>query len=1052
MPKLEDIERFKVTLNSLGGEPDILKEKGEEIEDPGLPEESVLSDLSDLFEGSGEEKASVESEVEAEGPTEEEITERERETFEEGVEGFEMPEDIGSDLSSEIEGEKEEEESLVNEELPDLDFDSLFGEETETSKEEKTEAEGVTGEEEGIGEPGDEFIEEAFGDIMGEELSVSEEPEVSEKTEEVEGEVAETAPEEKIEEEEFNLDSLELPDFESEFAEEGEGEIGAEKEEGKAEGGVEVGGEDEFSFSEEAVSEEPFSESGESVSEEETAGEAESEESFDFDIEGLGADEFEGSFETPEAEGGVGSTEEERGGEEEKPIEGGIPEEEMGFGDEFEEGIEGGEEDFVLDEFSLPDFGDEEEEEKKEGIPGLDETLKGLGPELGEEIVPSELVEGEEAEEGEGEEEIKITEEQFGRFKKTLNSLPINLKVAVEELITSGKAKGEKLKRLINILVAGASAKEIARLVSDITGKKIKIPRAYEKKAGIQFEEERKSFAYAFRENILPVAISVFLTLAILGVFSFLGYWFVYRPVHAISLYKKGYAYIEKDEYRDANKNFDAARKIWNLKSWYYKYAEGYIEKDQYLLAEEKYEQLKRNFPGDKKGLLSYARLESKYLANYEKADTLLNEILDKDNADYDALLAKGDNFMEWAKEDPAKYEKARFNYALILQNYGDVREVLFRMLRYFVRTDQEVEAERLFKILDSDKKGKVDPEAYAELAGYFIDKGRHDSKKLELVPDILDRAMDEKMDMPEIHYQWARFYREVEKPSEEMKALNYVLYLLKDKTPLSADILKMKVDSYNRLGEIYYRKKEIINAEENFQRAVNLAENSLKRRILKPNKMFGSAFNNLGNIYYYVDNDLNKARIFFNKALENKYVTPALNYKLGYIDYAQKRYKDALLKFASVGVDLPRNWNVLFAMSNTLYLREDYSGAQGYYLDLLEKLENKRDKIQFLQPQTNPDHLALIKYFIRVYNNLGVTLYRLSLQTGDRKKFSEGLVNLTHSAEYYDILTRNQITMERSAAKGLSYLNMNGLLHPNLKYEPQIYWRIPKDPSQLNF
>lgn len=141
-----------------------------------------------------------------------------------------------------------------------------------------------------------------------------------------------------------------------------------------------------------------------------------------------------------------------------------------------------------------------------------------------------------------------------------------------------------------------------------------------------------------------------------------------------------------------------------------------------------------------------------------------------------------------------------------------------------------------------------------------------------------------------------------------------------------------------------------------------------------------------------------------------------------------------------------------MYAMGNALFLREDYSGAEGYYLGLLEKLENKKDAIQFLQPRTNPEHLALIKYLIRVYNNLGVTLYRLSLRTGDKKRFSEGLVDLTHSTEYYDILTRNQLTMERSAAKSLAYLNMNGLLHPQSGFVPQIYWRIPKDPSQLSF
>ncbi len=948
MPKLEDIERFKVTLNSLGGEPDILRERGEEIEDPGLPEESMLSELSDLFE----------SPVKEEGEGKEEIS-AERENFVgESLDETSAEITPGEESFEEGEGEPEIDE------LPDLDFESLFGEE------------------EGEGVEGEEGIEE--------QEEKEKEKREEEKEPEEEGSKAE-AIEEGEESFDFDMEEFEGADFESALGDiEGLGEIESSKE---------LGEQEEETEGEEA-------QVPESVKPETTESQPESQEEMGFSLE----EQFE-----------------EVGGE--------------------------GEEDFVLDEFTLPEFGGfEEEEEKKEEIPGVDETLKGLGAELGEGLAPGEIgVEIPEGEE-EAEEAIQITKEQFDRFKKTLNSLPINLKVAVEELITSGKAKGEKLKRLINILVAGASPKEIAALVSDITGKRIRIPRVYERRAGIQFEEEKKTFAYAFRENILPVAISVFLTLAILSIFSFLGYWFVYRPIHAISLYKRGYAYIEKNEYKIANKDFNAARKIWNLKSWYYKYADGYIAKNQYILAEEKYEQLLKSFPGDKKGLLDYARLESKYLANYEKADKLLDKILDEKDNDYDALLAKGDNYMEWAKEDPSKYEKARFNYALILQTYGDIRVVLFRMLRYFIRTDQEGEAERLFRILDADKRGSVDPETYAELAGYLIDKGKRDPRKLELVPDILDRAMKEAMKMPEIHYQWARYYQQVEKPGEEMKALKYVLYLLKDRRPVTSAILKMKIDSYNRLGEIYYDRKQIITAEENFQKAVSLAEDSLKRRILKPNKLFGSAFNNLGNIYYYVDDNLDEAEIFFKKAEVNFYKNPTVDYKLGYINYMKKKYRDALLRFAGVGVELPNNWNTMYAMGNALFLREDYSAAQGYYLDLLEKLQNKKNEIQFLQPRTNPEHLALIRYLIRVYNNLGVTLYKLSLRTGDKKRFSEGLVDLTHSSEYYDILTRNQLTMERSAAKSLSYLNMNGLLHPQSGFEPQIYWRIPKDPSQLNF
>jgi hypothetical protein len=50
MPSLQEIERFKGILNSLGSEPEVLAERGEAIEDLPPPDAGP-PDLSDLFAG-----------------------------------------------------------------------------------------------------------------------------------------------------------------------------------------------------------------------------------------------------------------------------------------------------------------------------------------------------------------------------------------------------------------------------------------------------------------------------------------------------------------------------------------------------------------------------------------------------------------------------------------------------------------------------------------------------------------------------------------------------------------------------------------------------------------------------------------------------------------------------------------------------------------------------------------------------------------------------------------------------------------------------------------
>ncbi|MBN1697213.1 MAG: hypothetical protein JW881_06850, partial [Spirochaetales bacterium] len=50
MPKMDDINRFKATLKSLGSEPQILMERAEPSEEVPVPENVLPSDLSELLD------------------------------------------------------------------------------------------------------------------------------------------------------------------------------------------------------------------------------------------------------------------------------------------------------------------------------------------------------------------------------------------------------------------------------------------------------------------------------------------------------------------------------------------------------------------------------------------------------------------------------------------------------------------------------------------------------------------------------------------------------------------------------------------------------------------------------------------------------------------------------------------------------------------------------------------------------------------------------------------------------------------------------------------
>jgi len=210
--------------------------------------------------------------------------------------------------------------------------------------------------------------------------------------------------------------------------------------------------------------------------------------------------------------------------------------------------------------------------------------------------------------------------------------------------------------------------------------------------------------------------------------------------------------------------------------------------------------------------------------------------------------------------------------------------------------------------------------------------------------------------------------------------------------------------------------------------------------------------YKNYGDLFYYISHDLEPALDLYLKAEANRFKSPELDYKLGYIHYTADRYEDSLLRFSKVVDQRPTNPNALYALANSLYLRGYYSSAQGYYLRLLNLLESREEGIPFLQIYENPEHQALAEYIMKVYNNLGVTLKQLADRSRDPEKESKALVDMTFSSERFDQLSRDPETAERGLTKNLAYLNQRGVLYPSSEFQLQVYTRLPIDLEASRF
>ncbi|MDR0303055.1 MAG: tetratricopeptide repeat protein [Treponema sp.] len=717
---------------------------------------------------------------------------------------------------------------------------------------------------------------------------------------------------------------------------------------------------------------------------------------------------------------------------------------------------------FTDDDFALPGL-DEIFEKSKLDLTPQPKPKKGFFRRRKAEVI--------EEPESEDTDEIQLSQADVDKLLATLRSYPLNLRVACEELIAEQVILPQQLSKLIRYLIRGAHVKEMAELAGEILGKEIVIPKSYEKSTGEAWEAEKSSFAYIFVHNFLPVLRVVALAAALLVSTIFLGYKFIYLPVKAESLYKRGYERIDAGEYQRANELFQEASNLHRKKKWFYTYAEGFRDQRRYLLAENKYDELLRFYPRDKKGILDYAGLETYYLLNYEKANRILqHELLDYAPNDFDGLLASGDNFLAWADSDPTKfydkYEDARFAYARILQG-GWTGPVLERMMLYFIRTDNLKETLNLRAWFENNrKKYKLSTPSLAELGGYLLDKQLEPAKgvrdpyieSIESVRNLLLQAVREDQYLPEPHYHLARYYKSLGNTYEERLTLENAIRAFDLAKRESVRRRLNRVDTHYRYANLLVNSKEFFRAEEQYVRGIELYEDFVSRNLISPSAQLGQLYAGVGDLEYFVKSgNIQAALNNYHTAEKYGWSPPEIQYRMGAAYYQQEKWGNALDYLFKAAAELPLNRRILFALGNTAYKRGDYFAAQGYYSRLLDILENQRVRLPVLLPNDNPQFLELGERLMMARNNAGVVYEALAKQTGNREYRSRALSLYADSARAWDSITRNPEFMTRMSvgdtpgAPGinLGYLNANNALHPSPSFNPEIFIRIDKDVSE---
>ena len=714
----------------------------------------------------------------------------------------------------------------------------------------------------------------------------------------------------------------------------------------------------------------------------------------------------------------------------------------------------GNNDDFAMEgEFEIPGFSDvtTAKEEKKTKI-NLASSKDAKGKKGKKELDEPDF---NEAEEAENLPPNTLSDSQYKKFLKNLSEYPLNVRLAFEDLIVQDEFTDDAEFEVIEKILNKAPARQVASMLEKMLDTSIPVPRDFEHRTAEEYEAYKKSLSYQLRNKIIPgLIVGVAVLLVGWGIFNFSKNC-IYKPLKANKLYKQGYALLQADEYPQSEMRFEEAVSYRISKKWFFNYARGYREHKQYQRAGAMYQRILNYFKHNKAAGLEYADMELNDLANYEKAEEIVRrQVLDYHINDADGILKLGDIFLEWGTEkDPAKLENAREQYATLIQLYKANDLYLSRMMRYFIRTDNLRNVIQMQKTFEPREKSLCSDD-WAELSGYLLDKyygplapsEEYLRYEIEGLRGLLLRAVKTGPSNPIAYYNLAKYFiNSGENGSVENTLQNAIECFNTVPSMKKRDIYKY-IDSYRLLGEHYIETTDYLQAQEQFAEGISLYTTERDNAGFEGTPEIGKLYEDMANIKYSVSGDYDEALQNYKYSVELGNDSPSIRYRIGYIQYKNKNYAEALGSFMKSGDGNVKERNLLLAMANTLSLRGDDYAAQGYYNQLIDNLDSEIAKRGMVFPQASVKDYDVVNTYLSAANNYGVTLYRLAKRTGNSNLNAQAIVQFQQSLRAWDALTRNQDTLVRLPGSNLAEQNIQYITHPMPEFEPAIYTDIAKN------
>ena len=484
---------------------------------------------------------------------------------------------------------------------------------------------------------------------------------------------------------------------------------------------------------------------------------------------------------------------------------------------------------------------------------------------------------------------LNLTEKQFQKFIENLNTFPLRLKLEIEKNIINDNADESFIGSLIRSVSDGSSPQSVSKNIKRNTGVLIDVPKGYKKLTSSEYEEILSSFPTRFRKELWPVLrLITLISMAFLGL-SLLGFKFIFKPIYADYLYKKGIEYIADNKYLNSEEEFTYAYGFYPDNSQFEKYANAYLKKNKFKKAYNKYIELLGKLgadepigkyelaydPEDKQGIISFATfLSNNYMLdnyeNYDLAQSYLKRILRKNREDYDALIASANVFLSHGdsiripeSNKEFTYDKAkekRFNEQIAQKireknnQYENLRKTLSTInpmdadnrarqlgLRYYIRKDEYTKLKYLEnELLSTVKPDEIDSVTFLELIEYLISKNKVED--LTNIFSLLNKLEEAKGESLQLYFYKSKYFKLIEDYKKERAYLTKTISLLENEKKLKSlneKELKMEIESIYRLGELDMKASRFQNAKSEFLRAIKLYETELEFNRIERNIIF---------------------------------------------------------------------------------------------------------------------------------------------------------------------------------------------------------------------